>query len=156
MPGVLIYLMRNGYPSGPEARTTPIHLTMRLSVLLVALVLSGCDHASSTTPPDAVYTVRGQVEQVPAKDQPLAEFVVKHEPIDTFKNPNGTLGMDTMSMPFPPAPGLDVSRFAAGDIVEMDLAVWTTPGQRGYELRRVVKLPADTALRFGKAQIIPR
>ena len=126
---------------------------------LAMISLASCGRATPADPPhssrgepDAVYTVRGRVEQVPAPEKPLAEFFVKHEPIDDFKNPDGTLGMDTMSMPFPLAKGVTLTGIAPGDLVEIDMAVWTKPGSRGFEARRVTRLPPDTQLRFVRAR----
>jgi Cu/Ag efflux protein CusF len=137
-----------------------------LILILLALTLAACDRASSppapTAPassprgePDDTYTVRGQVEQIPTKDKPTSEFMVHHEAIDNFKNPNGKLGMNSMSMPFPLAKGLALDGITPGDIVELEFVVWTKPGHRGYEVRRITKLPADTQLHFGKANPKP-
>lgn len=141
-------------------------LSRILLVAVLAAPLAACDRSATeptptappTTPrgePNDTYTVRGQVESVPSPDKPTAEFVVKHEAIDDFKNPNGTRGMNSMSMPFPLTKGLSLEGIAPGDKVEMTFVVWTTPGQRGYEVRKITKLPADTELHFGKAKPKP-
>ena len=47
------------------------------------------------------------------------------------------------------APG--ASDVRPGDVVEISFAAWMKPGERGWELRSIKKLPADTELRFGPA-----
>ena len=74
-----------------------------------------------------------------------------HEPIDDFLAPDGKVGMNSMSMPFPLAKGVSMSGIAPGDVVEVRLAVWTAKGDLGYEARAVKKLPPETALHFGLA-----
>jgi hypothetical protein len=105
---------------------------------------------SSRGEPDDTYTVRGQIEQIPTPDKPTSDFIVHHEAIDNFKNPDGTLGMNSMSMPFPLAKGLRLE-VVPGDIVELQFVVWTKPGHRGYEVRKITKLPPDARLEFRKA-----
>lgn len=124
--------------------------------LAAAVLAAGCDRSAPPRgEPDARYTVRGRVEQVPEPSRPLSEFVVKHEPIDEFVNPDGSRGMDTMLMPFPLAKGVSLAGLSPGDAVEIEFVVWTKPGSRGYEVRRIRKLPDGTALRFGKARPLP-
>lgn len=98
--------------------------------------------------PDEKYIVRGRVKMVPVKDKPQTEFVAHHEAIPDFKRLDGKLGMNEMSMPFPPAKNLDLSEIAVGDIVEIEFVVWSQPGKLDMETRRVTKLPADTVLRL--------
>lgn len=120
---------------------------------------SSCDRSPATVQkpePDAHYTTRGVVEQLPAKDNRLSDFVVHHEPIDHFKAFNGTTGMDSMSMPFPLNKSLSLDGLAIGDKVEVEFVVWSTPGHRGFEARKITKLPPETELRFGKARpVVP-
>lgn len=125
--------------------------------IMAGALASGCDRTPPTPPrpePDGRYVTRAVIEQLPGKDSPLAEFVAHHEPIDDFKAFNGTMGMDSMSMPFPLSKSVSLDGLAIGDKVEIEFVVWSTPGQRGFEARRVTKLPADTELRFGKARPI--
>lgn len=146
---------------------------MHLKCLAIAVVLStlaACDRAADkpsapatpTSPaasdrgePDDTYTVRGEVVSVPSPDKPTAEFFVKHEAIDEFKNPGGTRGMNSMTMPFPLGKGVSLQGLAPGDKIEFVMAVWTTPGKRGYEIRKITRLPAETELHFGKANPKP-
>lgn len=127
------------------------------AAIVITVTGVSCDRHAAAPPhvrgePDAVYRVRGKVEQVPDPSKPMSEFIVRHEPIDDFRNPDGSLGMDTMSMPFPLATSASLDGIGAGDAVEIEFAVWSKPGTRGYEARRVVKLPDGTVLRFGPAR----
>ncbi|MBX3404781.1 MAG: copper-binding protein [Phycisphaeraceae bacterium] len=127
-----------------------------ISVALVAcgvgiLALLSCRRepasAQAARPePDAVYTVRGRVLMLPEAGKPMSDLQIHHEPIDTLVNPNGTVGMPAMIMPFPVAKGVSLEGLAVGDAVEFTFAHWTKPGQRGYEVTTIRKLPADTAL----------
>lgn len=128
---------------------------MRHSLILTiatlpALFLIACGESAPPTPArgpaDATYTVRARVLTIPDPAKPTAEFVVVHEPIPDFVNPNGTKGMPSMAMPFPLKPGVTLDGIAAGDIVRITFDLWTKPGQRGYEATRVEELPADTVL----------
>lgn len=127
-------------------------------MIAVGMAASAC-HRTPPTPsrpePDAHYTTRAVIEQLPSKENPLAEFVAHHEPIDDFKAFNGTMGMDSMSMPFPLNKSVSLDGLAIGDKVEIEFVVWSTPGHRGFEARRITKLPAETELRFGKARPVP-
>jgi Copper binding periplasmic protein CusF len=131
----------------------------RLVVALVASLnfVAGCERSTPTTnaptrgEPNHTYTVRGKVEMLPDPSRPTSEFVVYHEPIPGFVNPNGTLGMPAMSMPFPVKQGLSLKLVNVNDIVEIDFAVWTTPGVRGFEATAVRVLPPTTVLNFAPA-----
>jgi Cu/Ag efflux protein CusF len=116
-----------------------------------AMVSTGCSREPAAPvrgAPDHTYSVRGLVEMIPAKDKPTAEFVVHHEPIPEFVNPNGTKGMPAMSMPFPLAKGVSIEGVKVGDAVELTFNLWTTPGVRGFEVTQVRTLPAGTTLNF--------
>lgn len=138
-----------------------------LTVAVVVACLTACDRGADKPAPPApaatsergepndTYSVRGVVESVPSADKPTAEFFVKHEAIDEFKNPGGTRGMNSMTMPFPLGKGVSLDGIAPGDKIEFVLVVWTTPGKRGYEIRKITKLPAETELHFGKANPKP-
>ena len=96
--------------------------------------------------PDAVYHARGRVVMLPDAARPMNELQIHHEPIDVFVNPNGTTGMPSMIMPFPTETDSTVEGLAVGDAIEFDFAVWTTPGSRGFEARKIRKLPPGTKL----------
>ncbi len=107
--------------------------------------------AISPTAPEAVYTVRAKIAGLPAADKPGSSLQLQHEPIDNFVRQDGTLGMDSMTMPFPLAKGVSLDGFTVGDIVEVTFEVrWKS--QPRFQTTRLVKLPADTVLRIGKAR----
>lgn len=130
---------------------------MRLAVLAgvlwaaAAVTFIGCDSKSAQArgPANATYVVRGKVEMVPEAGQPTSGFVLHHEPIDNFQNPDGTVGMGSMIMPMPLGKGVETAGVRVGDVVRVTLDVWTTPGQRGFEVRTLEKLDPETVLRFG-------
>lgn len=113
-------------------------------------------------PPEGVkihaYTVRGEVTALPGDD---SDLMVRHEAIPEFVRPDGTLGMDTMIMPFWPPAGvsledarvheLDLDDIAVGDKVTLTFEVMhdeETGALKGYYATKVEKLPADTVLDF--------
>lgn len=123
---------------------------------VVVFGLQTCGKGNSPTPasrgaPTGVYTVRARVEMVPVPGKPTTEFMVYHEPIDAVVNPDGSRGMNSMTMPIPLAQGVSIEGIHAGDLVVIELAMWTNPGNLWLEARSVKKLPPDTQLHFGKA-----
>jgi hypothetical protein len=117
--------------------------------MLVALSRTGARPSTATVDrgePDAVYPTRGRIVMLPNSASPLSELQIHHEPIDSFANPNGTVGMPSMTMPFPVDSESSLSGLAVGDAVAFEFAVWSTPGSRHYEVRKLVKLPAGTKL----------
>lgn len=135
--------------------------------LCVLSAAGGCDRptAQSKLPAraaDATYTMRARVESLPEAGNPLSEFVVFHEPVDTFFDPRAgrIVGMNSMSMPFSNlAPGVSPAGLTVGDAVEMTFAVWyktdvVDPAKQvidTYVVQRLTKLPAGTELKFGRA-----
>jgi Cu/Ag efflux protein CusF len=123
-----------------------------LILALAAMLIPACGHKDDTPKtPDATYTVRGEVDSLPVAGDKTTEFRVHHEAIDNFKNEQGkVVGMNSMTMDFPPAKGVDLSNLKKGDKVEMVFSVWwkATPP---WMATKVTKLPDDTKLVFGKA-----
>lgn len=120
-------------------------------------MLTGCKKQESPTTSTADqgevarYTVRGQVAQIPAANNPQAEFRVRHEAIPEFKRADGTLGMNTMTMPFPLGEGVSIDGLEVGDIVKLTFEVEYDPGftkLRRYYTVKIEELPADTQLDF--------
>ncbi len=70
-----------------------------------------------------VYTVRGEIAALPAQGDPMSVLRVRHEAMPHFRGQDGSLGMDTMTMPFAPAPGLDLEPFGVGDKVMLTFEV---------------------------------
>ena len=93
------------------------------------------------------YTVRGQVASLPDN---MNDLMVKHEAIPEFRSPNGTLGMNVMTMGFPLAEGVSSEGMSVGDKVATTVEVrhqrdWTLIG---YETVSWEALPAETELNF--------
>lgn len=134
---------RRGWPASPWAAG------------LLLLALSACPEPAGA-PSSAAgqvrrYTVRAEVVGLPTPGRPVRELTVRHEPIDDFADRTGAVvGMGSMVMAIPLAPGLSLPGIAAGDAVELRLAVdFARPG---LWVEQVERLPAGTALRFGPAR----
>ena len=139
-----------------------------VTALVSVLLIGGCPKndsagssssataAKSITPaaaPSETYTVRGEVLELPQKGKPQREFKVHHEAIDTFVGSDGkVVGMNAMTMAFPPGDGVSISDLALGDKIELTFSVWRTDKSLDWFATKIVKLPADTALIFGKAK----
>lgn len=116
------------------------------ALLSGVLAQAGCTRSEPPPPkPDAVYTVRGRIEQLPEPGAARSTIQIFHEPIPSFVRPDGTLGMNAMAMPFPVAPGLSLDGFTVGDIVEFTWEHRKTGSPR-YQMTAIRKLPADTVL----------
>ena len=85
------------------------------------------------------YTVKGRVEQLPDPRVPGSMFQVHHEDIPGFVRQDGTLGMNAMTMPFPPAPGVSLEGLSVGDEVELTFEVlWDRiPPQQATAVRKL-------------------
>ena len=91
------------------------------------------------------YTTRGIVTALPSS---LIDFSVQHEAIPEFKNPDGSLGMNTMQMEFPLGEGFVLdSSIAVGDKVELTFRVEYGNAPR-YYVTQVSELPETTVLDF--------
>lgn len=124
-----------------------------IAVLFCAVVLNlgACSRPPALPPPDSIYTVRGRVVQLPEPGKPASSLQIHHEPIDSYVRADGRLGMNAMTMPFTPAPGLTLEGIAVGDVVEFRWEV--RKGNRGGSfVTALAKLPADTPLNLGKAK----
>ncbi len=99
-----------------------------------------------------VYTVRGQVMELPDDEDPRKQFVVHHEAIHEFVNREGKVsGMNAMSMPFHvPEDRAMFDTLAVGDIIEFTWSVNYSRRPAGVT-SDIKKLPADTQLTFGPA-----
>jgi len=125
-----------------------------IAAILLAATLVACGSSSQkqTTVQTVSYTVRGQVLNLPATDSPAPEIIVRHEPIPSFKNAQGVVGMESMAMPFPLAKGLSLEGIDAGDPVELTFEVDHDPKTQqiiGLRAVKVVELPSETELHFG-------
>lgn len=121
-----------------------------------ALVAAGCagnggNAAPATSAEIETYESRGVVVRVPDPADPLSDLVIRHEAIDDFRGIDGeVVGMRSMSMPFPVAPGVDLTAIEPGSKVAFTLEVeWE--GEPPYRVVRIEELPADAELEFREA-----
>ncbi len=109
-------------------------------------------HVPPAREPDGTYEVRGEIVSLPTTGDKRTELRVHHEAIDTFKNRDGeVVGMNAMTMDFPPAKGVDLSNLKKGDKVKMKFSVWWGNSPAWLAVK-IEKLPAETELTFGKAK----
>lgn len=106
--------------------------------------------AVQPTAPEQIYTVRGRIASLPTAEKPGSSLQIEHEPIDNFVRQDGTLGMDSMTMPFPLAKGLSLEGLAKDDVVEFTFEVrWKS--QPRMQLTKIAKAPKGAEVRTGKA-----
>jgi Cu/Ag efflux protein CusF len=120
------------------------------AAVVLALLLPACRNDPAPTPGEAArrYTVRGEIVSV--RDAPR-ELTLRHEAIDDFADRSGAVvGMNAMVMPFPVGRGVPTDGVAPGDKVRVRFAMDWEKNQIAIE--SIEKLPADTALEFGKAR----
>ncbi len=131
-------------------RTHPIRRSLLLLTVVAALGIAGsaCSKGSDTA---RVYTLRGQVIELPDPANPATGLTLNHEAIDGYVDRSGEMvGMDPMSMPFPIARGLPLEGIQVGDVVEVTLVVdWD--GDPEVAITEVRELPAGTKLVFRAA-----
>lgn len=115
-----------------------------LAVLVVAIA---CGRGGTLPPPDATYTVRGQVLEVPR--QAGGELTVHHEAVPDFRDRQGKpSSMDSMAMPFSVAREVSLAAVAPGDKVELTFEVrWE--GAPTLQVVKLTELPESTQLELG-------
>ena len=125
--------------------------------MLGAIIAAGCSHGQRSDQPEGAasdarrYVIRGEVISVPQAGRPGTQFIVKHEPIDNFRDASGQIvGMSTMGMPFTPGKDVSLEGIRPGDKIEIQWVIQWKPEAKEY-VESVKKLPAETQLRFGKA-----
>jgi len=98
------------------------------------------------------YTLRAQVVQAPDPSNRAAGLYLYHEPIDDWVGRSGQVeGMDSMAMPFPVAPGVELAGIRTNDKVAVTLHVdWSA--ETPVEITRVRELPPATQLEFRAAK----
>jgi Cu/Ag efflux protein CusF len=129
----------------------------RIIAMLGAIIAAGCPQGQRNDQPKGAasdaqaYVIRGEVISVPQAGKPGAQFIVKHEPIDNFRDASGqVVGMSTMGMPFTPGKDVSLEGIRPGDKIEMRWVMQWKPEAKEY-VESVQKLPKETQLRFGKA-----
>jgi Cu/Ag efflux protein CusF len=140
-----------------EERKKMMMRAFGIIVLLGTIIAAGCsgeqrnDQPAATAGDARTYVIRGEVISVPQAGKPGMQFIVKHEPIDDFRDAGGRIvGMDTMGMPFTPGKGVSLKGIKPGDKIEMKWVIQWQPEAKEY-VESVRKLPAETPLKFGKA-----
>ncbi len=125
--------------------------------MLGAIIAAGCSYGQRNEQPTGVasdaqiYLIRGEVMSVPQAGKSGTQFIVKHEPIDNFRNAGDQIvGMSTMGMPFTPGKGVLLDGIKPGDKIEMRWVMQWKPEAKEY-VESVRKLPMETQLRFGDA-----
>ena len=130
-----------------------------LGILLMfgVILAAGCSQGQMGDQPQEaasdiqMYVIRGEVISIPQADKPGTQFIVKHEPIDNFRDASGQIvGMNTMGMPFTPGKDVSLEGIRPGDKIEMRWFLQWKPGVKEY-VESVRKLPEETPLRFGEA-----
>lgn len=138
-------------------------MTIRRVLIAAALafglqLVSGCGGGSeqqqSKTDPGVTgvdYTTRGVVAQLPIPAEPGTEFFVRHEAIPDFRAslPDGALGMNAMTMPFPIAEDVSLDGLEIGDKITLTFRVdydAKTGAIKQYRATSFSELPADTVL----------
>jgi len=120
--------------------------------LLLLLAPLGCGPGRTPDAPvDATYSVRGEVAKLPTEGS--NEIWIHHEAIPDFRNERGeTVGMESMTMPFPLGAEVALGDLATGDRVAFDFEVrWKGRG-RPLAVTRIERLPAGTRLAFDEPE----
>lgn len=109
-----------------------------------AALLAGCSEQTSGdgdwNPRE--YKVRGVVAEFPTAADP--SLTLTHEAVPEFVDRAGdSVGLDSMTLPFPLAAGVELPDLEVGDPVEVTLRVdWES--ERPFELTAVRELPPGT------------
>jgi Cu/Ag efflux protein CusF len=107
----------------------------------VALFVLSC-RGNPPALPEHRYTVAAEIIRVSAPDSPRREVVLQHEAVPEFVDIDGKkVGMEAMTMPFPVAPGVDLSAFQASDAVRATFVV-RFHGSPAYEVIQLEKNPS--------------
>lgn len=123
----------------------PLHPSLLALLLLAPL---GCGPSPAPdAPPDATYTVRGEIAKLPTEGS--NEVWIHHEAIPDFRDQKGeTVGMESMTMPFPLGPQVAAGELAMGERVTFDFEVrWAGRG-RPLAVTRIEPLTKGTKLAF--------
>jgi hypothetical protein len=112
---------------------------------LLSILAAACGPQAPAAP-DGTYLVRGEIARLPAAGS--REVGIRHEAIPDFRDEKGsTVGMDSMTMPFPAAAGVELGGLAVGDRGTFTFEVrWR--GTPPLVLTRWEPLPAGTRLSF--------
>lgn len=116
-------------------------LLLAIALAMTATLWLGCKEEAA---PPATYTVRGQIETLPAAGG--QSVYVHHEAIPTFVTHDGKQqGMMSMTMGFALAPGVSLDGLAKGDKVDFTFTVdWNASPTT--QITSIRKLPPETTL----------
>ncbi len=121
-----------------------------LALTLAALAACGPGGGQAAKPEDTAsartYRVRGVLQSLPDPATGGGQLTIRHEAIPDLIGASGEVeGMTAMTMPFPVADEVDLTGFAAGDPVRIDLRVdWEAA--RPVAVTAIEKLPVGTEL----------
>jgi len=121
------------------------------ALALPLLLATACAQPEATVPPpDATYSVRGEIAKMPGGAS--SELWIQHEAIPDFRNDKGeTVGMESMTMPFPVGAGVSLEGLAPGDRVAFDFEVRWQGSGRPLAITKIERLPDGTRLGFDPA-----
>ncbi len=117
------------HPICPWRQLTVLaNCSLWLVIASLAALLHGCSDtgelAQSPDPDVHTYIVHGILRQLPDPEDPSKQLLILHQAIPNWINEEGyETGMPGMTMPFPPAPDIDLSPFSPGDRVRFTLRV---------------------------------
>ena len=120
---------------------------------LSVFLLAGCSGSGGGSDAgaaayDHVYTVRARVTRLP-DGSPSGDFRARHEAIPDYQAANGSVGMNTMEMPFQIVDAGVLDGVAVGDIVEITYGETHRP-RVSQGVIAIKQLPNDTVLDFGE------
>lgn len=120
-------------------------LLLFVSAALLLVVLVGCDGDPGF---QYTYTTRGIVINLPG-DMAYEELMVHHEAIPDYVSLSGSIGMDSMTMPFPLKDISLLDGISIGDKIEITYGETLEPKFKSGVIS-ITKLPAETELNFDK------
>jgi len=137
-------------------RTAAAFITMAIAAAAVGLTACKDREPQPAVTGDAgtaviEYTTRAILTRLPTATEP-DELLARHEAIPEYRQTSGRYGMNVMTMPFPlPSSGVSLEGLTVGDPVEIRFAVTYSADYsslKGYVVRSIERLPADTELDF--------
>lgn len=130
---------------------TPFRAPIAVFLLALLLTTLGCGEKNESY--QHTYTTRGIVIALPG-EKAYEEFMVRHEPIPDYVSVNGSIGMESMTMPFPLNDRTLIAGIAVGDKIEMTYGETFEPAFKAGVIS-IRKLPDDTQLNFSSTPSNP-
>lgn len=124
----------------------------RVRAFLILLAIFSLTACSAGEESGRIYTVRGQVTQLPDPNNPGTGLYLNHEAIDDYTSRDGeVVGMDPMTMSFQVDEKVPLQDIQVGDVIEFDLRVdWEAETE--VEIVSIRELPPGTRLEFRAAR----